>query len=184
VGDEQVIRLHVAMDDAERVRGGETLRRLPRELDGFRRRQGAALQSRAQRLPFQQLAHEIRRAVVNTHVVNGEDVGVVQLAGRARFLLEAVHAPGVGPQSARDQLDRDVPAETRVARAIDLAHAAGAQPTDNLVGSDPGAGGERAVANLQCGSLKNPVKTLRGPWDFRRRWPVSYVTCSRRAGRS
>ena len=44
VGDEQVVRLYVAVDDPLVVRGGEPLRGLARVVDGFARRQRASLQ--------------------------------------------------------------------------------------------------------------------------------------------
>ena len=136
-GDEQVVGLHVAMDDAHVVRGGQTFRCLARELDGFRRGQGAALKPRAQRLALQQFADQVRRALVNADVVDGQDVRVVQLSRGARFLLEAVHTSGVAREGLGDQLDRNLAAETAVARAIDLPHAAGTEPSDDFVGADP-----------------------------------------------
>ena len=50
---------------------------------------GAAAQSVAQRLAFEQLRHDVRRAVVAADVVDREDVRVIQRRGGARFLLEA-----------------------------------------------------------------------------------------------
>ena len=38
-------------------------------------------------------------------------------------------------------LDRDVAVEARVARAVDLAHAAGAEGGEDLVGAEAGSGG-------------------------------------------
>ena len=63
---------------------------------------------------------------------------MVELSCGARFLLEAVHSSGVVREGLGDQLDRNLAAETAVARAIDLAHAAGTQPSDDFVGADPG----------------------------------------------
>ena len=44
-------------------------------------------------------------------------------------------------------LTRDVAAQLRVAGAVDLAHAAGPQGTENLVRSEPSAGG-RGIGGL------------------------------------
>ena len=44
----------------------------------------------------------------------------------------------------RQDLDRDLAPEPRVARAVHLAHAAGAERRDDLVGAEARAGGVRA----------------------------------------
>jgi hypothetical protein len=74
--------------------------------------------------------------------VDDEDVGVIELAGRARLLLEAVHAVRVGREGLGDQFDGDIPTEARIAGAVDLAHPAGPEPADDLVRADPGADGD------------------------------------------
>ena len=68
---------------------------------------------------------------------------MVDLTGGARFLLEAMQPARVGGERFGDQLDRDVAPEPRIARAVDLAHAAGANPADDLVRTDarPGRDG-------------------------------------------
>ena len=67
---------------------------------------------------------------------------MVQRGRRTRLLLEAVEPVGVGGKGGREDLDGDVPAEARVARAIDLAHAAGADERDDLIRAEAGAGRE------------------------------------------
>jgi hypothetical protein len=41
---------------------------------------------------FEQLADDVRRAVMGADIVNGNDVGVIELACGAGFLLEAPQA--------------------------------------------------------------------------------------------
>ena len=65
---------------------------------------------------------------------------MVQRGERLRFALEARQPLGIGGEAVRQDLDRDVAIELRVARAIDLAHAAGANDRDDLVGAEAGAG--------------------------------------------
>ena len=89
--DEQVVGLHVAVDDALVVRGGEPLGDLPRVVDRLARRQRAAVQTAAQRLALEQLGDDVRRAGVPADVVDGQDVRVIELPGGARLLLEALH---------------------------------------------------------------------------------------------
>jgi hypothetical protein len=58
---------------------------------------------------------------------------MIQRGDRAGFLLEATEAIGVGGKRRGQDFDGDVAAEARVPRAIDLAHASGANCGDDLV---------------------------------------------------
>ena len=115
------------------------LRDLAGVVDGLAMRQRRCADARAQRLALEQLRDDVRRALVAADVVDGEDVGVIERAGGARLLLEAAQAVGVGRERRGQHLDGDVAAEARVARAIDLAHAAGADRSDDLVRANPGS---------------------------------------------
>ena len=53
-----------------------------------------------------------------------------------RLALEARQAIRIGRELRRQDLDRDLATQLRVARAIDLAHAAGADRRDDLVDAD------------------------------------------------
>jgi hypothetical protein len=64
---------------------------------------------------------------------------MIQRGGGARFLLEAVQAFGVGGESGRQHLDRDVAAETRIPRSIDLALAACAKRRKDFIRTETGA---------------------------------------------
>ena len=101
LGDEQVVGLHVAMDDALVVRRGEPFGDLARVVDRFARRQRAALQTAAERFPFEQFRDDVGRAGVDADVVDRQDVRVIELTGRARFLLEAMQPAGVRREASR-----------------------------------------------------------------------------------
>ena len=60
-----------------------------------------------------------------------------------RFALESREAIGVAREHLGQDLDRDVTIELRVARAIDLAHAAGAEGREDFVRAE-------SCAGLQC----------------------------------
>ena len=62
----------------------------------------------AQCLPFQQLGDEEGLALLRPDVVDDEDVGVGELAGRSGFLLEAPEAVGIGGDLRGQDLDGDV----------------------------------------------------------------------------
>ena len=61
---------------------------------------------------------------------------MIQAAGRARFLLEPALAIGIARERRRQNLDRDLALQLRVAGAIDLPHAAGAEPAEDLESAD------------------------------------------------
>ena len=136
VGDEQVVGLHVAVDDALVVRRGKPLRSLTRVLDRLARRQRPSAHSTAERFPFEQFGDDERRSGFGADIVNGQDVRVIELSGGARLLLEATQPAGVRRERVGDQLDRDLAPEPWIAGAVHLAHATRTQPADDLIGAD------------------------------------------------
>ena len=64
---------------------------------------------------------------------------MVQRGEHLRLALEPRQPLGVGDERLGQDLDRDVAVEPRVARAIHLAHAAGAEGGEDLVRTQAGA---------------------------------------------
>ena len=112
LGDEDVRRLDVAMDDALRVRGAERFGDLHRQVE-----HGVELQLRrdalAKRLPLEQLHHDEGLAVVLFDVVNRADVRMVQCGGRARLAAEPIERLSVAGKSS----GRNLSATNRPSRA-------------------------------------------------------------------
>ena len=119
------------------LRGRESLRDLRRDLDRAARRQRSVRERLAQRLAVEQLLDHVGNAVGDPGVVDGDDVRVVEHAGGARFGLEALQSLGVRRERGRQHLDRDVAAEARIARAVDLAHGPGTEGAGDLVRAEP-----------------------------------------------
>jgi len=65
--------------------------------------------------------------------VHHHDVGMRQRRHRLGLAPEALQSAGVIGQLRRQYLDRDVAIQARVARPIDLSHAAGAEQLLDLV---------------------------------------------------
>ena len=63
---------------------------------------------------------------------------MVERGQRFRFALEPRDAFGIAGERFGQNLDRDFAIELRVTRAIDLAHPAGTERCDDLVGPEPG----------------------------------------------
>ena len=126
----------VLMDVRQRV--GD----LARDVDGFIDRQRTARQPARDRLPVEVLHDEIVEARVVADVVDAADVRVLEARDRFGLAFEPLAHVGRDRFGAGDDLDGDEPIEARIARAVDLAHAALAERIDDLVRSEPGAAGE------------------------------------------
>src|SRR6266513_3294509 len=88
-GDEEVLRLEIAVNDALVVRGGESMSDLHRVIDVFANREWAALQDLPQGFADEQFRDEIRRALEDSKLVDGEDVGMIESGNGLCLLLEA-----------------------------------------------------------------------------------------------
>ena len=144
VRDEDVVGLQVAVDDALAVRGGEALGDLQRPVHGLPLRDGRAVELAAQRLALEQLRDGVgrrRRACRSRGSRGCSDARARRPPWpRAR---SARARPVVRGQLRREDLDRDVAVQLRVARAVDLAHPARAERREDLVGTETCSGGER-----------------------------------------
>ena len=92
-------------------------------------------------LALDQFHDERADAVRFFEAVDGGDVRMVQRGEHPGFALKPREPLRVGGEGLGQDLDRDVAIELRVARAIDLAHAAGAERRQDLVRAEAGAGG-------------------------------------------
>jgi hypothetical protein len=61
---------------------------------------------------------------------------MVERRERPRFALEAGEAFGIGGECLRQDLQRDVANELRIAAALHLAHAAGAEGRTDFIGAE------------------------------------------------
>ena len=124
LGDHDVPGLEVSMDDPRPVGAVERVGDLDPVAEHVRDGERAALEARRQRLPLQQLHDQVVHAVLVPDVVERADVGVVERRSGAGFALEArLELGGIGERLG-EHLDRHLPVEAGVPRAIDLAHAA------------------------------------------------------------
>jgi hypothetical protein len=136
-GEEEVLGFQVPVYDALGMSRGEPAGGLHRVVNRFTRRDGSPAQAVAQCFAFEQFFDDVDRPVFATDIVNGDDIRVVQRARGAGLLLEARAALGIEPESAGQDFDGDVAAQARIARAVDLAHPAGAHRRQNLIRSKP-----------------------------------------------
>ena len=126
VAQHEVVGFDVAMRDAGGVRHTERLGHLSAQLrQRFNR--AAFADQRPQRAPLDEFHHDEATGFSFADFVNGDDVGMIERGGGARFLLEAPHAISIGSELFGQQLERDLATEPRVFGQIDLAHPARAE---------------------------------------------------------
>ena len=110
------------------------------------RRSGSAPRKRsASVVALDELHHQRADAPARSSMPDGADVRMVERGEHPRFTLESRQPLGIGG-SARENLDGHFAPEPGVAGALDLAHAAGAEPLDDLVRPDVPAQHGRAGA--------------------------------------
>ena len=83
--------------------------------------------------PFDELRGDKVMAIRFADLMNSQDVRVIQGGGSTRFLLEATHAVMVPRQVNRQKFQRDLSAQTRVFRQVDVSHSSRTQQNLNLV---------------------------------------------------
>ena len=87
------------MHHAQSVRGAEGVRHLRRELERFGRgRELAAQEARGQRLPLDELHHEVQRSPLAAGVVHRDDVRVADARGDPRLPQEPRLQVGIDPR--------------------------------------------------------------------------------------
>ena len=125
VSEEEVLRLQVAVDDAARVGGGESVGQLDRQALHLRGRKARPVDHGAERVSLEQLGDQEGHAVLLSQIVHGEDIRVLERTSGPRLLLEALHPSGV--VRGGHHLHRHAPAELFVASDQHPSHAALAQ---------------------------------------------------------
>ena len=115
------------MDDPCAVRALERVGDLDPVAQHSFERQRAAREPVGERLAFEVLHDQVVDAVLLADVVERADVRMAERGDRLRLALEAEAELRVAGEVRRQHLDRDGAVEARVARAVDLAHAARAE---------------------------------------------------------
>ena len=130
------------MHDPLLVRGFEGFRDLLRNGEGFVDRYRTARNALGQVITLDELHHECATALRLFDTVDRSDVWMVQRGEDLGFALKTRQPIGIRRQRRRDDLDGDFALQPRVRRAIDLAHAAGADLRNDFVEAEPSAGCE------------------------------------------
>ena len=135
-------RLQIAVHDALRMRGLERFAYLQGQPDRFIRRKRAAGQHEVERLAFDKLHDDGGDPIGLLEVEHLRDVWMAEAAQHARFALESTQSIGIARDGRRQDFQRDVTIQTRLACAINLAHASNANERDDFVRTETATGRE------------------------------------------
>src|ERR1035437_8898001 len=112
----------MAMHQASRVRRREAGGHLRGDINYLRRGKRASLDHAPQGVAADQFGSDPVRAVVAANVVNGDDVRVIERAGRAGFAFETGDTVRIARQAGGQHLYRYVALQPGIASTPDLAH--------------------------------------------------------------
>ncbi len=129
-------RLEIAMDDAAVVGRLEPLCHLQRQLQRLLERDRSLCEPGGEILPSDQFHDQGVVLALVLQAVDAGDVRVVEGCQHLGLALEPRHALGIAGKLRRQDLDRDVPIQPRVPRAVDLPHAALAEGRGDLEVAD------------------------------------------------
>jgi hypothetical protein len=137
--EKQVVGLEIAMNDSLFMRRRQAASQLLRQGDGLGKKKSSLAQSCREGLTFEQFGYHVRRSAGFTDIEDGQDVGMIESGRGACLLLKAAQTIDAGGESGGQNLDGDVPSESRITATIDLAHATGTQGPGDLVRPNLGA---------------------------------------------
>ena len=128
--------LEIAVDDALLVRRFERLGDLRRDRPGVGQRQRSLRDPIGKCRARHKLEHERMHSSAVFEAVDVADVRMIERREHLRFTPEAGEAAWIVRDGGQQDFDRDVAIELRVARLVDLAHAARADPHRERVRAD------------------------------------------------
>ncbi|MEZ5318299.1 MAG: hypothetical protein R2752_12940 [Vicinamibacterales bacterium] len=165
-GEDDVLRLQVAVDHARRVRGLKCRRHRIGEFEGLAGRHRPAREPRGERLALDVLHDdEVARRRIGRDFVHAADTGMVHRGDGAGLAQQL--APRVVVGGAREELDGDPPLQTGIPGKEDLAHTAGAQGALQAIVPDESA----RLRPVHWKGLSIPDR-LRFPGPFRQAPPL------------
>src|SRR5438270_643940 len=127
VGEHDVFRFDIAMDNSALVSRDERLRTLNGDVQKFVQCH-ARSQPISQRLAFHIFHYQEYLAPVFKNVINRRDVGIAETGNVLGFFLEPATIKRIGAKMGSQALQSDNALKFAVLSAIDLAHASLAEP--------------------------------------------------------
>ena len=134
--DEDVLRLHVAVDEPRAVGGVERGRNVREQDEHALRLELAALGEPLQVGSLHEPHRHEEARLALARLVDGNDVRMLERRLQHRLAPEALAEAGVGAQGRREDLERNDAVERELRRLVDRAHATGAEPPLDPVPGD------------------------------------------------
>jgi hypothetical protein len=122
--EEDVVGLDIAVDQPERMDGGEGGGDLYADEDGVGGVDTLATIEQIAQRAVEQGHNEVEVLSFLAVVLDGHDIGVRELADEGSLVLEALDVLGIGGEHRGQDLDRDVAIVGHIASTVDLGHAA------------------------------------------------------------
>jgi hypothetical protein len=135
--------LEIAMHNPQLVRRFDRLGDLRRDRQRVVDRNRSLRDAIRQRRPLNQLHDEGRGAVALLQTVNGRDVRMIEPGEHFGFALETCQPLAIGRHGLGQHLDGDGALQVGIGRAVDLAHAAGAEFAGDFIWAESSARSER-----------------------------------------
>jgi hypothetical protein len=155
--------LEVAVEDALLVCRGEPRRHLPRDVQGLVLRETPdPAEERRQVLPVHELHRQEVLPLGLADVPHAADGRVRDLARHADLAVKALQALGVALERAGQELEGDRLLELQVVRAVDLAHPAAAEETDDAVALAEHRAGREPLPRPGAGRARRAGRAGRG----------------------
>ena len=149
LGDEDVRRLDVTMDEALLVRGVEGLRDLREEVDGALRLECTVLGDDLREIGAFDVTHrEEEQAVLVSGLVDRDDVRVVERSRDPRLAQETLAEALVLGELGGDHLERDLASEALFARTVNRTHPPAADECLDLIAGDRRSGRQRGARDV------------------------------------
>src|SRR5208282_1369606 len=133
LSDKNICWLHVAMDDAFRVRCIQRVRNLRPEIQHLVRFQSRSLDAMLQGFALKHLHGDESFAFFFADVVNSADVGMIQSRRRLRLSPETTQGLRIARYLVGQKLQRHETMETSVLGLVDHAHPAATKFFDDAI---------------------------------------------------
>jgi len=142
LGEHDVAGFEIAMNDAGAVGLVESVGDFRADLENLIGRKRAFGNALRERFALDAFHDQEIGAVLRADIEERADVWVIQSRDGFGFTLEAELGGSVGGEMVRENFDGDRAVEAGVACAVDFAHAAGTERSEDFVGAELGAGRE------------------------------------------
>ncbi len=135
--EHHIAGLDIAMNDSTLVGVVKGSARLHSVCELERNRQRHAARDQLLKIfAFHQFHCDVGKVCRFTHVVDGDDIGMLESAGRLSLAVEALKQRRIGSQARRNRLKGNEAVDDGIACSVHDAHGAVAQLSKNLVFSD------------------------------------------------